>query len=153
MPGASLIWSAIASGFLTSIVPIGLAEAAALAFGAVQPPSFAITLFALFTVSHVAGKIVWYWLGTESDRVTVRYPRTQKYVAKARAMLADHPVYGAGILASAAVASVPPFHIASIAAGIARVPLWRFVAISLTGRAIRFGLIGAVPSVWRAVFD
>jgi membrane protein YqaA with SNARE-associated domain len=148
----AMLWSAIVSGFLTSIVPTGLAEAAALALGTVEPPQLAFTLFIAFTISHVSGKLVWYWLGTASDRVTAKYPRTKGYVEKARAMLAKHPVYGAGVIASAAVASVPPFHLAAIAAGIAKVPLWQFVSISLVGRAVRFGLIGAVPTVWRSFF-
>lgn len=146
-----MLWSAIASGFLTSLVPIGLAEAAVLALGTAQPPAYALSLIGAFTLAHVAGKLVWYWLGTTADRVTERSPRTHAYVAKARALMSRHPVYGAGVLASAAVASVPPFHLAAIAAGIAKVPLWRFVLISLVGRAIRFGLIASVPSMVRSL--
>jgi membrane protein YqaA with SNARE-associated domain len=117
----------------------------------VQPPSFAFTLFVAFTLSHVAGKLAWYWLGTASDRLSPRYVKLHGYIGRSRELIAKRPVYGLGILASAAVASVPPFHLASIAAGIAKVPLWQFVSISLVGRAIRFGLIGAVPGVWRAI--
>jgi membrane protein YqaA with SNARE-associated domain len=142
-------WSAIVTGFVTGVVPIGLAEAAALAIGAVTPPELAVALLAAFTVAHVAGKIGWYWLGTLADRVTEQSPRTHALIVRARAVMDRHPGYGAGVLAAAAVASIPPFHLAAIAAGIARIPFVRFLVICLAGRAVRFALIGAVPSVAR----
>jgi membrane protein YqaA with SNARE-associated domain len=149
---AVAFWSAIVSGFVTGVIPIGLAEAAALAIGAVQPPSLALGLLGAFTLAHVAGKVGWYWLGAHADRVTAKYPRLQAIVAKAREVMAKHPAYGAGVLATAAVASVPPFHLAAIAAGIARIPFWRFLAICVAGRAVRFAVIGSVPSLLRAMF-
>jgi membrane protein YqaA with SNARE-associated domain len=148
---ALAFWSAIATGFITGLVPIGLAEAAALAIGTVAPPSLALALLAAFTVAHVAGKLGWYWLGTFADRVTERSPRTHAFIARAREVMARHPGYGVGVLASAAVASVPPFHLAAIAAGIARIPFLRFVLVCLAGRAVRFALIGAVPAATRAI--
>jgi membrane protein YqaA with SNARE-associated domain len=146
-----ILWSAIASGFVTGLIPIGLAEAAALGIGTLQPPERALGLLALFTVAHVAGKAPWYLLGASADRVTTRYPRAKSQVEKARAVMARHPVYGLGVLAAAAFASVPPFHLAAIAAGIARIPFARFLVVCLLGRALRFGLIAAVPSLVRAL--
>jgi len=143
----------MASGFFTSLVPIGLAEAAVLGLGAMRPPAFALTLIGAFTFAHVLGKVAWYWLGTNADRVTDRHPRTRGYIVKARVLVGNHPVYGAGVLASAAVASLPPFHLAAIAAGIAKVPLWRFVLISLVGRSVRFGLIASVPGLVRSLLE
>ena len=146
-----MLWSALASGFITGLIPIGLAEAAALGIGTLQPPERALGLLALFTVAHVAGKVPWYLLGASADRVTAEYPRAKRQVEKARELMAKHPVYGLGVLAAAAFASVPPFHLAAIAAGIARIPVWRFLVICLLGRALRFGLIAAVPSLVRAL--
>lgn len=149
---AALLWSALASGFLTSIVPIGLAEAAAVALGATQPPKLALTLLAAFTLSHVAAKLVWYAIGAQAHRITPRWPRLKGYVENARALLAAHPAYGAGMLFSAALASIPPFHLAAIAGGIARVPLLRFTLLCIIGRALRFGIFGSVPAIVRALF-
>lgn len=148
---AIAFWSAMASGFITGLLPIGLAEAAALAIGAVQPARLALALLGVFTVAHVAGKVGWYWLGTRADRVTEHSPRTHAFILKARAMMERHPAYGAGVLATAALASVPPFHLAAIAAGIVRVPFWRFLLICLAGRAARFALIASVPGMLRAI--
>lgn len=151
-PLRTMLWSAITSGFITGLLPIGLAEAAALALGMVQPPEQALTLLAGFTLAHVAGKVGWYWLGTQADRIPPRFVRTRVYVEKARSLLVRHPVYGAGIMASAAITSIPPFHVASIAAGIAKVSLWTFLPISIVGRAIRFGAIASAPTLIRAIF-
>ena len=146
-----MLWSAITSGFLSGLLPIGFAEAAALAIGAVQPPALALTLLSGFTLAHVAGKLAWYWLGTNADRIPLRFVRTRRSIEKARGLLVRHPVYGAGIMASAAIASIPPFHVAAIAAGIARVPLWMFLPVSIVGRAIRFGAIASAPALIRAM--
>lgn len=148
---ALALWTALASGFVTGLIPIGLAEAAALAIGAVDPPGLSLTLLGVFTVAHVAGKVGWYFLGTRADRVTERSPRSHAFIARSRTMMARHPAYGAGVLATAALASVPPFHLAAIAAGIVRIPFWRFLVICLLGRAVRFGLIAAVPGLVRAL--
>jgi len=147
-----MLWSAIATGFVTGLLPIGLAEAAALTIGAVQPPGLALTLLAAFTAAHVAGKIGWYFLGTAADRLTDRSPRLQGYVAKARELMAQHPIYSAGVLAAAAVASIPPFHLAAIAAGITRMSFGVFLVVCLCGRAVRFAAIAAVPGLVRAMF-
>lgn len=146
-----MLWSALASGFVTGLIPIGLAEAAALAIGTLQPPERALGLLALFTVAHVAGKLPWYLLGASADRVTAKHPRAKVQVERARVLMAKHPVYGISVLAAAAFASVPPFHLAAIAAGIARIPFVRFLAVCLLGRALRFGLIAAVPGIIRAL--
>ncbi len=142
-------WSAIATGFITGLLPIGLAEAAALAIGTVTPPSLAAALLGAFTFAHVAGKVGWYLLGTYADRVAERHSRTHAFIQKARDVMAKHPGYGASVLAASAFASVPPFHLASIAAGIARIPFVWFILICLLGRLLRFALIGALPALAR----
>ncbi len=65
-------------------------------------------------------------------------------VDRARSLLSERPHFGTGLLGVSAVTSLPPFHLASIAAGMVAIPFWRFVALCLVGRAIRFGLLGAV---------
>jgi membrane protein YqaA with SNARE-associated domain len=145
---ALALWSAGVLGFLVGIVPIGLAEVFALAIGAVRPPGLALAMLGVFTATHVGAKLLWYWLGTLSDRVT--HAKSRALIERGRAVLDRHPAYGAGVLAASAVASIPPFHLAAIAAGIARYPFVRFVLLCLAGRAVRFGAIAAVPALLRA---
>ena len=148
-PALALL-SAGALGFVVGLVPIGLAEALAVAIGAVVPPSLSLAMLAVFTAAHVLGKLPWYWLGAHADRVNGE--RAKRLVARARELLSKRPSYGAGILGAAALASVPPFHLAAIAAGIVRFNLGAFLLVCLTGRAIRFSILASVPAILRALF-
>ena len=147
-PVAALAAAALA-GFLTGILPVGLAEAGAIAIGIGAPPRLALAMLVAFTLAHVGAKLPWYWLGTVADRARSR--RAVAAIAKARAFLGAHPAYGTGLLAVSAVASVPPFHLAAIAAGIVRIPVLRFTAICLGGRFVRFWILGAAPMLVRAL--
>lgn len=139
--------TAAALGFALGILPVGLAEVAAIGIGLVEPPGLALALLAAFTGAHVGAKVPWYWLGRAADRVS--HPRALRFVAAARALVARYAHYGAGLLAASAVASVPPFHLAAIAAGLVRIPFARFVVICLAGRTVRFALLAGVPAALR----
>ena len=121
---------------------MGLAEVAALGLGAVRPAGLSWALLAAFTVGHVAAKVPWYLIGRAADRAP--HPRARRMVERARAMLAERPHFGTGLLGVSAVTSVPPFHLASIAAGMVAIPVWRFLLLCVVGRALRFGLLGSV---------
>ena len=144
------ILSAGALGFVVGLVPIGMAEALAVAIGAVMPPALSLTMLGVFTLAHVAGKIPWYWLGTQADRA--QSVRAKALVVRARELLSARKVYGAGVLGAAALASVPPFHLAAIAAGIVRFNFGAFLLVCLTGRAVRFSMLASLPAIVRAVF-
>lgn len=144
------IGSAIALGFLTGAIPIGMAEATAVAIGLVTPAWLAAAMWAGFTLAHVAGKMPWYWVGSRADQL--KTPWLVRYVHRAKGLLERHPRYGAGLLMFSATLSVPPFHLTSIAAGISHVPLARFTAICIAGRAVRFGLLVTAPGLLRHWF-
>ena len=144
------IVSAIVLGFLTGIIPIGMAEATAVAIGFVTPVWLAATMWACFTLSHVAAKLPWFWMGTRADQL--KTPWLVRYVHRAKSLLERHPSYGAGLLMFSATLSIPPFHLSAIAAGISQLPLARFVAICVTGRAIRFGVLVTAPGLLRHLF-
>lgn len=142
--------SAALLGFATGIIPIGAAEAAALAIGLVSPRWLAMAMCLAFTFAHVGAKVPWYWLGSHAERVTGQ--RGARYLAKARQMLAERPQYGGGILLMSAVLSVPPFHLAAIAAGLTRMAFLPFVTACLAGRLLRFGLLVTAPQLLRHLF-
>ena len=147
---ALALWSAAAAGAATGILPIGLAEATALAIGLVMPRWLAFAMWGAFTLGHVAAKLPWYALGRHGDRAVGRWGAW--HLAKARAMLAERPQYGVGVLGLSAVLSVPPFHLAAIAAGLIRVPFLPFVATCLGGRLLRFGALVTAPQLLRPLF-
>ena len=144
---AVALGSAAVAGFAAGILPIGMAEALAVAIGIVLPTELAIGMWAVFTVAHVAAKTPWYWLGAHSDRVM--NPWAKRHIERSRAFLASRPGYGTGVLALSALLSVPPFHLSSIAAGITHLPFGRFLGICLGGRLVRFGVLAAAPAVLR----
>lgn len=147
---AVAIASAILLGFLTGIIPIGMAEATAVAIGFVTPTWLAAAMWACFTLAHVAAKLPWYWIGSRADHLTS--PWTVRHVKSAKSLLERHPSYGAGLLMFSATLSVPPFHFSAIAAGISKLPLSRFTAICVVGRAVRFGILVTAPGLLRHWF-
>ncbi len=145
------VLTAFATGFALGILPVGLAEVAAIAIGVVQPPRLALAMLAAFTLAHVSAKLPWYALGARADRL--RHPRARAFTERARALTARYPSFGIGLLGVSALTSVPPFHLAAIASGLVRIPFGRFVLICLSGRSVRFGVLAAVPVLLRAVID
>lgn len=145
------ILTAAATGFAVGILPVGLAEVAAVAIGVVQPPALALAMLAAFTLAHVGAKLPWYALGVAADRL--RQPRAVAFTARARALVEKYPSFGFGLLFASALTSVPPFHLAAIASGIVRIPFGRFVLLCVAGRALRFGILAGVPQLVRLLMS
>lgn len=145
------VLSALGLGALSGIVPTGMAEALAVGIGLVAAPHVAVPMWVAFTLGHVTAKLPWYWLGARADRAVGE--RAVEWIARARGLLARRPGYGAGLLFVSAVASVPPFHLSAIAAGLVRLSPLPFVALCLLGRLIRFGVLIASPGLLRALLD
>jgi membrane protein YqaA with SNARE-associated domain len=141
---------ALALGLVFGAIPIGGAELVAVAAGALEPRSIVAPVVLLFTAGHVAGKVIWYWPGTQAERV--RHPRVRAWIARAKELTRSHPRITASLLGASALVSVPPFHVMAIASGMVRFPLLRFVAIGFAGRLVRFALIAALPSLARLVW-
>jgi membrane protein YqaA with SNARE-associated domain len=142
-------WLAIASsfalGFLVGALPVGASEAVVLGIGTI--PSHRLRAIALvtFTAGHVLGKLPWYWLGTVSARIT--WARLRAAIDRAHAVVAAHPAVGPAVTFTAAAASLPPFHLTVIAAGIVRAPLAPCLTAAFAGRLVRFSVIAAFPAL------
>ncbi len=149
-PAGSAICAAAALGFLFGAIPVGAAELLAVGAGAVRPRALVIPLVIALTAGHVAGKLVWYWIGTLEARVT--QPRLRAWIEQAQALMRQNPQLGAGLLASSALTSVPPFHLMVVASGIGRIPVATFAVTSFVMRLLRFGLVAAFPTALRALF-
>ena len=147
---ALALGSAALIGFATGIIPIGAAEAAALAIGLVSPRWLALAMCVVFTLAHVGAKLPWYWLGGHAKRVSGE--RGAKYLLRARQMLAERPQYGGGLLLMSALLSVPPFHLAAIAAGLTRMAIVPFITACFAGRLVRFGVLVTAPQLLRHLF-
>lgn len=135
------VGTALGAGFVSGAVTIALAEATALAAGAV-PSTTRIAVIVAFTLGHVAGKGLWYWVGTQERRIT--RPSLRRPIERARALAAEHPNANLGVTFMSAAVSLPPFHLMAITAGIVRTPIVPFFAVAFVGRLLRFGVIAAV---------
>jgi membrane protein YqaA with SNARE-associated domain len=143
-PGQAML-AAFVVGFAFGLLPTGASELLAIAAGAVTPRALVLPLLVLLTVGHVLGKAVWYWAGTFGDRIT--HPKAKAWITKAHRFNEEHPRLGVGLMLSSAFASLPPFQLLAIGAGIVRVPLVAFLITALIGRFARFGLVALVPGV------
>ena len=141
-PGAAMA-SAFGLGWLLGAIPVGAAEALVLVLATVRPTWLVLPLVLLNTLGHVLGKLAWYWLGTQHERVANPWLRRQ--VDTATAFARRHPRLSGATLFSSAAVSLPPFHLTVIGAGVVRTPLWSFVLASFLGRALRFSAVALVP--------
>ncbi|MBC7842217.1 MAG: hypothetical protein H7099_07885 [Gemmatimonadaceae bacterium] len=139
--------AAFGLGLLFGVIPAGAAEALALAAGAVNPMPLRSAILILLTLGHVLGKAVWYRVGMLGDRVT--NPRLRGWVVRARELSEEHERFGVGLMAASAFASIPPFQLTIVAAGVVRSPVSLTLGVAFLGRLARFGLIAASPSALR----
>lgn len=142
--------SAIGVGFASGAAPIALAEATAMGAAAIPDVSLRCAVILAFTTAHLAGKALWYWVGTLEGHVT--RPSLRRWLDRARTVAESHATLGAGLTASSALVSMPPFQLMTIAAGIVRAPAARFFIVAFVGRLIRFGVLAAFPSAIHYLF-
>jgi membrane protein YqaA with SNARE-associated domain len=140
------LWGALVVGVLTGLAPVGTAEATALAAGALPSWSMRATTLAVFTLGHVGGKMLWFWLGTCESRIT--WPRLRRGLDRARTVASAHPTVGTGVMFTSAVASLPPFQLMASAAGMVGAAWSTFFVIAYVGRLIRFIAIASVPDLF-----
>lgn len=145
MDATTALWGALLVGLLTGMAPVGTAEATALAAGALPSWSLRATTLALFTLGHVAGKMLWFWLGTCESRVT--WPRLRRGLDRARAVASNHPTVGTGVMFTSAVVSLPPFQLTATAAGMVGASWHTFFGVAYVGRLLRFMALASVPGL------
>lgn len=145
---APALVSAFGAGVFSGAIPVTVAEATVLAAGAAMPSGpLTVAVLVVFTLGHVTGKGLWYWLGTLESRIT--HPRLRTWIDRARSVVSRHPRVGFGVAAASATVSVPPFHLLAIAAGMVRTPPVPLFCVAFIGRLIRFGAIAASSSLVR----
>lgn len=140
------IAAAFLVGLTTGLFPFALAEATALAAGAIASPFARLGVLVAFSAGHVLGKMVWYTAGRAEQ--WIRNPRMRAHIEKAKVAAAEHPSASIGVIASSATLSLPPFHLLTLAAGIVKAPPLRFALVAFVGRLIRFGAIAAFPRLF-----
>ncbi|GAB3722330.1 VTT domain-containing protein [Nocardiopsis nanhaiensis] len=108
-------------------------------------------------VGQTLGKIPYYHVGRgtiSAPWLRRRAATTGKWsarVAQWRAKAEDRPVWGAGLLALSSFASIPPFMVVSVLAGVVRMNLVLFCAVTFVTRAARFLILVLAPA-WAMSF-
>lgn len=144
METTTALWSALGVGLLTGLAPVAAAEATALAVGALPSWTLRATTLLVFTLGHVVGKMLWFWVGTCESRIT--WPWLRRWLDRARTLASAYPTVGKSVMLTSAVASLPPFQLMATAAGMVGTSWPTFFAVAYVGRLIRFLMIASVPS-------
>ncbi|WP_150239005.1 YqaA family protein [Nocardiopsis quinghaiensis] len=149
------------------MIETALAFVAALVFGVV--PVFSIEVYLVGAVVAVddgalapmavaagagqaLGKLPYYYVGRGSLSLPWlrRRARTPgKWAARAedwRRRAEEHPVWGAGLVALSSFASVPPFLMVSVLAGVTRMNAVLFLAVTFVTRTARFLIVVFGPA-------
>lgn len=138
-------WSILGTAFASALVPLINIEAV-LAVTVSQRPQLVAVVVSAATVGQMAGKYLWYWGGQRAERA----PWVSRYLAKEKnqrrlerwhTRTEGRPWLTAGVLFVSAFIGFPPYAVASVLAGVLRVPLLVFLLTGLAGRWLRFWLI------------
>lgn len=103
-------------------------------------------------VGQTLGKIPYYYVG----KGTITAPWLKRKAATPgkwatrmagwRTKAEDRPVWGAGLLALSSFASVPPFMVVSVLAGVVRMNLVLFCVVTFVTRLARFLIVVLAPA-------
>jgi membrane protein YqaA with SNARE-associated domain len=132
----------------SAFVPVVNAELYLLAASAAAPRAFVVPLVIAAALGQMAGKTAMYFAGRGALRLRGR--RANRALTEIQAKYRGHRAIGSALLFTSAAAGLPPFYIVSIACGVMRVGLARFLALGLAGRLVRFAAIVLVPQIVRS---
>lgn len=134
---------ALAIGAISSILPIISIEVFLVAVALAAPPTLpgAVALVSLATLGQVLGKLPIY----ASTRAVAALPgRHQRLVERMRSWVARFGNRPLALIGTSALLGLPPFSLASTAAGALAIPVRAFCAVIAAGRAARFAILLAI---------
>ncbi|HKG95969.1 MAG TPA: hypothetical protein VKA84_28915 [Gemmatimonadaceae bacterium] len=142
--------SSIAYGFASALLPFVNTELFIIFLGTVarRRPAALAALVVLVTASSMAGKAVLYVAGRQFERLPPG--RFRDRIAAARARLGAHTQMGGVALFASALFGLPPFYLTTIASGVLRFGMLRFLLIGFAGRLLRFAIVAAAPQMLEA---
>lgn len=137
--------ASVVVGVLSGLLPLPVGESFILALSTqARVPWLSLQLsIAIIVVIQVAIRVPLYLAGTRADHVPSR--RWQARLARARAKIEKWQDKPKWILFLAAVVGIPPYYLTVIVAGMLKMPLRTFIAVSLAGRLIHYGVVAASP--------
>ncbi len=133
----------LAIGAASSMLPIVSIEVFLVALTLARGPSDALLLIVLATVGQVLGKLPVYWATRAASALPGRQRRWVERIRGWSARLGDRPVMLLGV---SALIGLPPFSLASTAAGVLGIRLRTFCTVIAVARAARFAVLIAVAA-------
>ncbi|MEU2946741.1 VTT domain-containing protein [Nocardiopsis alba] len=143
---------AFAFAAAAGLVPILNVEVYLLGVVALMDDGALVAVALAAALGQTLGKIPYYYVGrgTLSAPWLRRRARTPgkwaKRMAEWRAKAEERPIWGVGLLALSSFASVPPFMVVSVLAGVVRMNLLLFCAVTFATRAARFLILVLAPA-------
>lgn len=111
-----------------------------------------VAMAVLAGIGQTLGKVPYYYVG----RGTISAPWLQRRAAtpgrwaeqviRWRRRAEEQPLWGAGLLAVSSFASVPPFMVVSVLAGVVRLNIVWFVVVTFVTRTARFLVVVFAPA-------
>ena len=147
MPGyLADVLGLLAVGFVSAIVPLVNLEAYLGVRASVSAVDDVWLLGFTAALGQMAGKVVWYYLGTSSlhwpwVRRRVETPKARARLDLWRSRTRERPMIAAGLVFASAFAGLPPFAIVAVVAGQLRMSLAAFFTLGLLGRWLRFSVV------------
>ena len=142
-----LLGSAFVLSFLGGFLPVFSVELYLVSISALAGHGMMFPVVFGCTLGQVVSKAFFYYAGSGVIRMPFRNQAAA--LERWRERMQNFRFGKDALLFLSAFIGVPPYYVTPILAGTLRLGLTRFVVTSLIGRALRFGLIYAFPSVLR----
>lgn len=148
--------STVGTSMVSALLPVVNTELYLVGVRAANPGLSWLALGVAAALGQMVGKLLFYYSGRGGVRFgrrlrhktdPCRSRRWAGWVDGFRRACTERPFAAAGTLFLSAVVGLPPFGVMAVVAGAAGMGHTRFLAIGFTGRAIRFCVISAVPSL------
>lgn len=132
-----------AVGAVSSLLPLVSIEVFLVALTVARGPADAVILVVLATAGQVFGKLPVYAATRASSSLPGRQRRWVERIRGWSARLGHRPV---ALLCISALVGLPPFSLASTAAGVLAIRIRTFCAVIAAGRAARFAILIAIAA-------
>ncbi len=134
---------------LSAFLPLVSAELLVLSVVALAPRALALPLAAVATLGQMTGKTALFL----ASRGVLRLPRGRVADKLERALARVDPCARptGWLLFLSAVGGLPPFYLMTIASGLLRVRLGRYLVLGASGRFLRFGALVLLPQLAAAL--
>ena len=150
MSETTLWLTTFAYSVLSALVPVFNAEAYLIAASALSPPGLVGVILVAGTLGQMVGKVALYHVG----RGALRLPgeRIQRALQKAEDTMSKRPGMESTVLFASASLGLPPFYLTTLASGLMRFPLPRFILLGLVGRLLRNAVVVLAPQLIKGGF-